>query len=309
MKLPLDFGIKLVFRLVFAGVILAAALVPAVHGAVHALGIGIKAEYLFPVEVIFCGWAVMICDMRIYMLFQGRRYWPAWASKRSTQSEQKRLNRLRDALPDAEAGVEFGLFPVDEGGESYVAYPTRLGNLIASFETYPAVKYGLDAAFYWDRIRVVLDKDIRDEVDSAQSMVDSTVYVAFALYVSGLVMFAYAAASFVTHAGWTLLGWLPAIDLPYVPRPAALCGLGAACLAAGYLVYYLSLPAHAQFGELSKSIFDQFRSKLVFDDVLEEVGRTIGSPHLSLKSQREKIRLCGATCAGIAFAMKRQKRT
>jgi hypothetical protein len=67
-----------------------------------------------------------------------------------------------------------------------------------------------------------------------------------------------------------------------------LCGLGAACLAAGYLVYYLSLPAHAQFGELFKSIFDQFRSKLVFDDVLEEVGRTIGSPDLSLKSQREK---------------------
>jgi hypothetical protein len=296
MKLPLEFGIKLVFRLVFAGVILAAALVPAVHGAVHALGIAIKAEYLFPVEVILCGWAVLICDMRIYMLFEGRRYWPAWAKKLSTHSEQKRLKKLGDVLADTgvdrrrylEAGVEFALFPVDDGGEAYVAHPTRLGNIIESFETYPKVKYGLDAVFYWYRLWVVLDKDLREEVDNAQSVIDSTIYVAFAFYVSGLVMFAYASASSMSHAGWAFLSWLPVVDLPYVPRPAVLCGLGVACLTAGYLVYRLSLPAHAQFGELFKSIFDQFRSKLAFDDVLQEVGRIIGSPHLFLKSQREK---------------------
>jgi hypothetical protein len=296
MKLPLEFGIKLVFRLVFAGVILAAALVPAVHGLVHAMGISIKAEYLLPVEVIVWGWAVLICDMRIYMLFEGRRYWPAWAKKMFMQLEENRLKRLSVLLatPNVdrrrylEAGVEYGLFPVDEGGDAYVAHPTRLGNIIESFETYPRVKYGLDAIFYWFRLWVVLDKDLREEIDSAQSVVDSTIYVAFALYVAGLVMFSYAAALSLTHTGWTSLDWLPAINLPYVPRPTALCALGFACLVAGYLVYRLSLPAHAQFGELFKSIFDQFRSKLVFDDVLEEVGRTINAPYLFLKSRREK---------------------
>jgi hypothetical protein len=296
MKLPLEFGIKLVFRLVFAGVILAAALVPAVHGLVHALGAKIKTEFLFPVEVIVWGWTVLICDMRIYMLFEGRRYWPAWLKKLSTLSEQRRLKKLADLLatPNVdrrrylEAGVEYGLFPVDEGGDAYVAHPTRLGNIIESFETYPRVKYGLDAIFYWYRLWVVLDKDVREEVDNAQSVVDSTIYVAFAFYVSGLVMFAYAAAQAITHTGWAFLSWLPAIDLPYVPRPATLCALGLACWIAGYQVYRLSLPAHAQFGELFKSIFDQFRSKLVFDDVLQEVGSISNFPYLGLRSQRDK---------------------
>jgi hypothetical protein len=234
--------------------------------------------------------------MRIYMLFEGRRYWPAWLKKLSTLSEQRRLKKLADLLatPNVdrrrylEAGVEYGLFPVDEGGDAYVAHPTRLGNIIESFETYPRVKYGLDAIFYWYRLWVVLDKDVREEVDNAQSVVDSTIYVAFAFYVSGLVMFAYAATQAITHTGWAFLSWLPAIDLPYVPRLATLCALGLACWIAGYQVYRLSLPAHAQFGELFKSIFDQFRSKLVFDDVLQEVGRISNIPYLGLRSQQDK---------------------
>jgi hypothetical protein len=296
MKLPLEFSIKLVFRLVFAGVILAAALAPAVHGLVQAFGTKIKTEYLFPVEVIIWGWAVLICDMRIYMLFEGRRYWPAWLKELSLRSERRRLKKLADLLATPnidrrrylEAGVEYALFPVDEGGDAYVAHPTRLGNIIESFETYPKVKYGLDAIFYWYRLWVVLDKDLREEIDSAQSVVDSTVYVAFAFLISGLVMFAYACALAITHTGWSLLSWLPVIELPYVPRPAMLCGLGGVFLVVGCVVYRLCLPAHAQFGELFKSIFDQFRSRLVFDDLLKEIGDIINYPYLGLRSQREK---------------------
>lgn len=69
MKLPFDFGIKLLFRLVFPGVILAAALTPAIRAILQCLEIPIKIEYLFPIEVIGFGWAVAVCDMPIYMLF------------------------------------------------------------------------------------------------------------------------------------------------------------------------------------------------------------------------------------------------
>jgi hypothetical protein len=77
MKLPFDFSIKFIFRLVLPGVVLAAAFVPAVHAFLHALGIWIKFEYLFPIEVIAWGWVVVVSDTPIYMLFEGRRYWPA----------------------------------------------------------------------------------------------------------------------------------------------------------------------------------------------------------------------------------------
>src|SRR5262249_2356964 len=111
----------------------------------------------------------------------------------------------------SEAGVEYGLYPINKDGEAYVQYPTRLGNIIESFENYPNVKYGLDSVFYWYRLWVVLDKDLREEIDSAQAVVDSTVYISFVLYVSGLVMLVYAALA----ATVARLQSLSAAKLPY----------------------------------------------------------------------------------------------
>jgi hypothetical protein len=73
-----------------------------------------------------------------------------------------------------EVGVEYALYPTDDDSAAYVAHPTRLGNIIESFESYPKIKYGLDSVFYWYRLWVVLDKDLREEIDSSQAVVDST---------------------------------------------------------------------------------------------------------------------------------------
>jgi hypothetical protein len=231
-----------------------------------------KIQYLLPLEAIAWGWAIVVCDMHIYMLFEGRRYWPYRLRQILVQYQVRRLKALSDVVnaPNIdrrrflEAGVEHGHYPVDEGGEAYVAHPTRLGNLIESFESYPKVKYGLDAVFYWYRLWVMLDKDLREEIDTAQALVDSTIYIAFVLYVSGLVMFIYAGIGFTN------------VRLPYVPTPSVLFVLGIACFAIGFCIYCVSIPAHAQFGELFKSVFDQYRSKLVFDDLLNEVSRITG---------------------------------
>jgi hypothetical protein len=296
MKLPLEFNIKLIFRLVFAGVILATALFPATRTVADAFGIKIGTEFLFPGMVILWGWAVLICDMRIYMLFEGRRHWPDWIRKPFISSETRRLTRLEKIILDPEigrrryleAGVELSLFPITDDSTYYVAHPTRLGNLIESFETYPKIKYGLDSVFFWYRLWVVLDKDIREEIESAQSIVDSTIYVTFALYVSGITMFGYAGAALLTQFGHAYLNSIPLLSFPYVPGPVALLAFGSAYLVAGYGVYRLSLTAHAQFGELFKSIFDQFRSKLQLDDVLKEIASINQSHSLPFKSRREK---------------------
>lgn len=289
MKLPFDVGIKLIFRLVLPGAILAAALAPAVHGLLHALGIWIQIQYLFPFEVIAWGWAIVVCDMRIYMLFEGRRYWPARLRQWLVHYRERQLKTLNDII-DAppvdhrrylEASVDYGLYPVDTTGKAHVVHPTRLGNIIEAFETYPKVKYGLDAVFYWYRLWVVLDKDLREEIDTAQALVDSAVYIAFAFYVSGIVMFIYAGIGFATY-----------VQLPYVPGSSALLALGSGFFLIGFLVYYLTLFAHAQFGELFKSVFDHYRSKLVFvDDVLNEISRITGDQALSSRTQREKYQI------------------
>jgi hypothetical protein len=292
MKLPFEFNIKLIFRLIFPGAILAAAIFPASVAILRFLGIEVAAEYLYPLEVIACGWLVVISDMRVYMLFEGRRYWPSWIKRYFLGRQERRLKRLRDLVekPGAdrrrylEAGVEYGLYPIDEGGDAYVAHPTSVGNIIEAFETYPKVKYGLDAVFYWFRLWVVIDKDLREEVDMAQAVPDSSIYVSFVLYLSGLIMFAYAGFDLAS----TRFGWAAAAQLPFVPKPLSASILGAFCFLVGFSVYRLSLPAHVQFGELFKSIFDQYHSQLAFDDVVEEVGNIKRDTSLGFKARREK---------------------
>jgi hypothetical protein len=169
-----------------------------------------------------------------------------------------------------------------------VAHPTRIGNIIESFEAYPKVKYGLDSVFFWFRLWVVLDKDLREEIDTAQAVVDSTVYMTFALYLSGLVLLIYAIIGFAAQVDAPYLHWLSAVRLPYVPAPHVLLVLSAMCFIFGFLLYRLSLTSHAQFGELFKSIFDQYQSKLQFNDVVKEVGKIAGDPYLSFRPAREK---------------------
>ena len=146
MKSPFEFGTKLVFRLIFPGAILAAAMVPLVHWVLRAIGIQISIQYLFPFEVIAWGWLIVLADMQIYMLFEGRRYWPSHLRNALVRYETRRMNRLKaivDAGPDGderrfrEAALDHGMYPIDEGGRAYVEAPTRLRNILAAFEKYP----------------------------------------------------------------------------------------------------------------------------------------------------------------------------
>jgi len=296
MKLPFEFGIKLVFRLVFPGLLIAIAMHPLVHAFLAKLDVPLQIEYLFPVEVIAWGWIVVICDMQIYMLYEGRRYWPRWLRRSMIGLEQRRLRRLAQLVKNSkedrrrylEASVDYAHFPIDEDGTPRVEHPTRLGNLIEAFENYPKVKYGIRSVFYWYRLWVVLDKDLREEIDNAQAVVDSTVYVSFAFYVSGMLALIYAAIRVLPLSPYEFLAQLPAFALPSAPAAAVLWKLALLSFILGYAIYRGSLHAHANFGELFKSVFDQYRDKLVVDSVVAEVSRLANAPDLNGQSCRAK---------------------
>jgi hypothetical protein len=190
-----------------------------------------------------------------------------------------------------ESAVDYAQFPVNVDGVSYVEYPTRFGNLIESFENYPLVKYGLDSVFYWSRFWVSLDKDLREELDNAQAVVDSALYVTFALYTAAFLGIGYALGEQIANSHWySAHGW-PVLRIPELPSPGTLYVLAGLCLLAGLILYRLSLPLHAQFGELFKSVFDQFRQKLQFDDVLEQVGQLLPAGSVDQKTRSEKYRI------------------
>jgi hypothetical protein len=290
MKFPFTFSTKLILRLILPGLIISAAFAPTVHSLLHWGGFKIGLLELLPLEVVFWGWLVVLSDMPIYMLYEGRRFWPEPLWRFCLTLETARLQTLTaNAAPQMrernyrlyqESGIELLNFPIGKSGEPEVRYPTRLGNLITAYETYPSVSYRLDSVFYWARLWVVLDKDLREEMDNQQALADSALYISFCLWVSSVILLAYSWSS-----------WAYGLHLIYVPATGVMLGLASVCGVGAFVLYRISLFAHGQFGELYKALFDQFRGKLLLDDVIEEVGRLTDDPMLGFRSKAEKYRI------------------
>lgn len=284
MKLPLDFGIKLFFRLLLPGFFLALGLLPAMLALLHSTGLIAQMEIAFVAAAILMGWLILAADEPIYRLLEGRRYWPSWLWRKLHNSEVDRLKELGKQI-DAyflnqhpseeqkrqylEASVERRSFPIGEDGQPYVEYPSRLGNLIHSFETYSDTRYGLDAIFYWPRIWVNLDKDTREELDSTQAMADSAVYCTFALACLGLMWMLYALLGLVNAPAGSLalkVGLLSALLPPgvfrYLPSVPTSLIIAATTLVLSRVVYHFAFFTNQKFGTVFMALVDTHVGKV-----------------------------------------------
>jgi hypothetical protein len=281
MKFPFEFNIAFVFRLVLPGFVLAVAAAPLLDAILRCAGAPFSTKEALPFAAVGLGWVVVLLDQHIYQFFEGRRYWPSGIRNLRAAMHQEALDRKQDEIAahdrarkqshaDAhhyERWVELSLetlnYPRNKAGQPYARYPTRLGNLITAFETYPEVKYGVDGVFYWPRLWVKLDKDLRAEIDQTQALADSAIYVAFAFLAAALLCLVYWVM------GWPRVGDYPAVALTILPEGISLPWLALGCAAASYIAYSLSLEPQRVYGELFKSIFDQHRALLTF---LDEAG-------------------------------------
>ncbi|MBV8526084.1 MAG: hypothetical protein JOY71_28905 [Acetobacteraceae bacterium] len=346
MKLPVSFGTKLVFRLLLPGAVLAAVMARIVHTVAISYGIKVPIAYSFLVEAALWGWLIVVLDMPIYILFEGRRFWPQWISSALRDLQRARLLKILRAMRHYEARMKLlpsylvqhpcapstrvrsnwlmevrcylgGQRPVmdsrslsrirdwqvrnakSEASRLYfeavtklkdfpldrrtamptVSSPTRLGNLIAAYEQYPLLKYRLDPAFFWWRIWVTIDKDLREEIDNQQALVDGTLYMVAALFAAVVVLLAYA---FIDWA------WPNALMYHEYEGPGFNLLAAVLCLIAGYSLYSISLYAHSTFGELFKAVFDQNHSKIDLAEIVEFVAETAGDPSLENKTFLEK---------------------
>src|SRR6266568_2291785 len=252
MKLPFDFGIKLIFRLVIPGFLLSLGFLPIMNAGLDVFGWTARFDYAFLTAIVLLGWLITISDMSIYMLLEGRRWWPAPIKRFCIDRHEARLRKLiersksTDDLIAGEAYFDLPNFPMNNDGEYYVAYPSRLGNLLRAFELYSLRTYGIDSIFFWWRIWLRLDKDSREEVDNSQALADSTTYACFSLYFSGLLMLLYLgfkimkAIALVIAPG--ISSYLPKFIVvldAHLPRKAVAATLAAIFFVAGLLVYRL----------------------------------------------------------------------
>ena len=237
------------------------------------------------------GWKTAI-STPVYMLFEGRRFWPTSLFALGRRRERARLvsllRRMRrydsDRLPSAvprgarekadriypEAAVDLSGFALDRvTSMPRVIWPTRLGNLIAAYEQYPRRKYGLDAVFHWPRLWVTISKELRDEIDNQQAQADGLLYISAALMVAAVVLLLCAAVDTIA----------PHI-LMYDETASLDIAAAVLCIGGSLLLYRIALYFQSQFGELFKSVFDQHRSRLNLDEVVDLVANLTADPGL-----------------------------
>lgn len=168
----------------------------------------------------------------------------AAAGVSAPEAEAQRLERARSVMDQAGRLIVSG-FPVEEGS----VLPTRLGNVIRSFEHYPRRQYRMAAITLWPRLVAKIDKDYAAQIDGAKTNVD------FALNCSLLSL---ALALLLLFAGL----WHPvALSSPSLLAPWLFKVLvfGAASLA----FYHSSIDRASEWGELVKGAFDLYRGELL----------------------------------------------
>jgi hypothetical protein len=259
-----NLGLPFFYRVVIPGSAVTAWLLPLLFQVLDAMPrlAGYEGQILLAL-VIVLGFVASILGDTIYEVYEGRRGWPRAVARWCTDYWQEQVDRLlrhaqdpTDPLFD-ERWSELRQFPVAAGPDGITrpvaTAPTKLGNILASYEQYPERRYGMEPSFYWERLWLSLDKDVRQEIDAAWAATDTLLYTSAASFFVGVI---YLATAILMPLS-TALMVVDSGELPF--RYAA---LGLAALLIGLLLYLWSLPGHLANGEMFKSVFDLYRSRI-----------------------------------------------
>ncbi len=284
MKIPFNFGFASLIRLYFPGLFWSAITFPVfseLFKKIKFLEIFSKPEYI-ALEAIFWGIIIYVLDDTIYQILEGRILWPSflfkWGVKRENGYIKKLLN-LNEKLKNEqkigsntynELWYKLRVFPINGDIEYKAVYPTRLGNIIQGYELYPKSRYGLDAIFYWYRIWLKLDKNIKEEIDNVSAKADFAVYSSFLFYVSFIFNLVACGIGYLQTKNFLFLLPLPSCQILLI--------ISGISLLLGYIFYKLSCPLHRFYGEYFKSIFDLNKNSIL------EIGEWFG------ENERKRIK-------------------
>ncbi len=289
MKLPLTFGNRLLLRFLLPGAIVATGLSPLLHLLAGRLNVPVDSLYLFPATTLISGWILSLFDMPIYMIMEGRALWPKWLKERCMKTQRKKLDRWISKARNYEKNgneaeatemeVKAYRYPIGNGkynsnsGVPTVVLPTELGNVIYGYETYSMVKYGADGVFFWERIWMGLDADLRREIDERQAICDSAVYSSFSCFVNTILflifsIFLMLSSIFSLDLASNLTAWQRAVEFLVVSL---------FFLVLWGVFYRAAVSTNFQFGERLKAMFDSNLDKLAISDALLMVSKRTGA--------------------------------
>jgi hypothetical protein len=253
-------------RVVLPGILATGVLYPSVGWALSHFASASPFSWeqiaVYAAGTFLLGALISTLNNEIYKIYEGRIFWPRVLRDWALGRQQARVGKLQKAAAAARARgdnaayseiwYQLRIYPLDEKGQPQAARPTRLGNILAGYEEYPNNRYGMDSVFYWPRIWLQIDKDKKEEIDSQWSLADGFLTLS-AISLAGGVVWILQSLAFALGA--------VSFSIPLrSPGKAALASAG--WLLLGYVWYRLSLPLHRENGEVFKSIFDLYRSKV-----------------------------------------------
>ncbi len=260
-------------RVVLPGIVLTAGFHPLISGSLAVVAglYGIGTGAVLVGEIVVYGLAVSSAIHWIYYVYEGFRL--KWLTALAGQLTRARVERAQrrleqiygesefdqlDAAKQAsvtkiyEYLLDFPLAANHQGGTArhYAERPTRLGNIIATYELYAESRYGIDGTFFWYHFLNLSDDSGRKAFEDGYSFAESLVLASFA-----------GAVVAVTHVV-VLLGFaVGALSRSLIVFHLALPPLVSAWLVVfglfvWYWFYLVSLPAHREAGGIFRAIVD-----------------------------------------------------
>jgi hypothetical protein len=266
-------------RVVLPGIVLSAALHPLISHWIPAIQgqYGVGPTTLIVAEIIVLGLGISSATQWIYYVYEGFRL--EWLTKLAGRFNRSRLARKQHRLLDIQGNREFDdlttrekeevtkiyeyltdfpLVRLDGGSTTYFPErPTRLGNIIATYELYAESRYGVDGVDFWYHFLNLAPDATRKEFDEKYSFAESMVLASFAgalaaaLHFMVLVGFAIGKISVSLVLFRLSTGTVPSVLL-------MLFGL-----LVWFLFYLASLPAHREAGAALRALIDLAFPKFV----------------------------------------------
>jgi hypothetical protein len=223
--------------------------------------------------VLFSG-LLYILNSSIIRFYEGYGWADSWigqylvayhsARRRRTLAWWQGLRALSDGLkgdPDRRAARDLEVlrnalgrrYNADYSSNEGSVLPTKLGNVIRSFEDYPQRQYGMSAIPLWPRLIAVVDPAYATSTDDAKSSFDFMINASFlsALSAGTLLLLGLVSPLRWTEAGLGWKWWVPVV---------VLAGMS-------WVFYRVSISRAEEWGSYVRGAFDLYRGKL-----LEQLG-------------------------------------
>jgi hypothetical protein len=240
----------------------------------------------FAILGILLGMMLSELDVQIYQFFESLRFWPEfiwnWRYKivlnkfkgmdqdlQEIKLRKKKIKQMGDGFCDSEELRDL-LFRESELSAKAREYPynpdmgcfckrypsaaTRFGNVIAEYEQYAEIQYGMHMMVFWQHLWLILPAEVKEDLDLRGAKVDFLVYLSF-IFLS----YAFVGAAFIFCNGTF--------------KEMIICFIVSILLS--FFFYSASISSVKNYGRYIKAVFDLYRF-----DLAKKMDIPMGTKHL-----------------------------